>query len=1248
MEYNVFRDYCKAENSDDEEVNHDLQSRLYAEIYYTSNFTKNVDEKTDIKLEITGTNENLYTNTSTTEICGINDTSVKNDASKNNKKICSINDSMNIAFIEKDDKPDIKSIHFASEAELLHKDINNKSDVNICKEFNENIELSKNNKQSTACHDMEYVQSNSNYSSSCNIENDVHVKPEAENESKEELRVLQSSNNEMIITQSAHLNSLKHNIDNSNMKCQQTTYNKTNIDNILKKYDFAKSFINKLYTQKYQNLKKKLYEVEEEEKEKSLRQKEQEIVNVKENETNQLYQKSHQGKSINEVDIETKYDIIGRTDKFKRSVNYTEEITLISSETETDSEESILEVPIPPKPQPPVINLQDSDECSESSSSSSDTDQESSFVLEKKVDVTKRRKKKNSVIDQDSDCSTLIIDNVNDTSVTEDIMLNCTAIQKGASSIKEIMQMSKNVQSVQYSDKDESFYENFTNIDNISEFQSPKPFDNSNVIYEKDKNKSINFAEDTMVSNFINSDEAVTPSRKRHYENDNVPSTSVQENRDLGIENKRFKPSTEQHNVDDNQKSWEEYIFQPISENLKTFYESREQQNFDVEEIQSKMSNEDLMPGLLKRHRYWNMKCFNCFRKGHREHNCPELLKPLRCHMCGTQGHTETRCPQKMCLTCGKKQGTFRKTCESCRILYCDMCSAVGHKSSECPDLWRRFHQTTRISEINIPENLSEVMKPADLLYCCNCTKRGHDSSTCSEYQWSQHFPTPAYVSNYTGGPEYEVPVHKNTNEDIIPLSNVKKHKSMIFLQGKDDLDKLMMRVRSTADLCRYIAEIFIFWLKLSNEDKNLEMCIHLPRNTKRLLKILTTKLEEVDQISQDQISQDPNYLCSEIDQLQKLMVNIQDPARSVAISKKILECRSNLIKIFHTKPRCSDVLKKLKKVVKYLKRCGTTEIFLTLYLKIIVIYNKMFLPRSLTNVELQRLLRKYHVNNKRNKEKENNINKKQKRKKCNFETFVRDLHKFNESMNAQKAYSKTNDNDACSSKDIEIRDEHMPSIIFTSVKNTSTNNNRHPNNIQIIPYNAENTSNEEHNIEHNVTESSDVVHPIECIELPHSQNIPRQKPIQPSRKIKNVPCAKIKPSGNNTEKQSETLNSNNEEANTSDIQQQDNQINSEVSGTKKKKSKKVKKAKLDLQNSSEVTQNEVTIIDTSLENNANEIIKEALEFNLPYMNQAVGEIQKRINDKNLKQEHIDTLQRLINLEKDHRKYVSSFCNYFQ
>lgn len=47
-------------------------------------------------------------------------------------------------------------------------------------------------------------------------------------------------------------------------------------------------------------------------------------------------------------------------------------------------------------------------------------------------------------------------------------------------------------------------------------------------------------------------------------------------------------------------------------------------------------------------------------------------------------------------------------------------------------------------------------MKSNQQLSCCNCGRRGHDVTTCRQLRWSQHFPTPTFVSNYTEGPFYE------------------------------------------------------------------------------------------------------------------------------------------------------------------------------------------------------------------------------------------------------------------------------------------------------------------------------------------------------------------------------------------------------------------------------------------------------------------------------------------------------------
>lgn len=663
-----FADYCKAENSEDEEMNHDLQSRLYAEIYYTSNDVENVDKKSNVKLEtIDIANNKLRTDANTSKVYGFNDTLRKNDIDGSSSKTYIKNESENnSASMEDDSKPDITSICIKSTTETLSKDITNKSIssvpyVKMLNETEENIESTKNNRQLT-CHNVEYGKINSNNNTTYIVED--NVKSEIKDENEEKLETIQCLNNETTANQFPRLNSTKHDDVKNNEKCQRIVCNEESNDNILKKYEFSKSFINKLYLEKYEELKKKLQEVEEE-KERSLKEKEQEKINIKENQQRQVIIEydSHSTKSIHETKTDTKYEILCRTDKLQKPINCCEEITVLTSDTESDSEESILEVPIPPKPQPPIINLQDSDENSETTSSNSDTDEESSFVIRKKNNMVENVKKKDFIIDQESDSSTSVIDCTNDESAMEDIMLNCTEIQKSASSIKEIMEMNKMARSDQYNNKDKSICEknksivrneihtkDLTRPDMLFsndkydtfEFQSPlKTVHNKDVIYERDKGESDNFAddvmlsdflnfeeqtsnrnkryfvEDVMVSNFLNSEELttdrkrplekdvmmsnvlhskeLTPNKKRHYDDDNEPSTSVKQRRNTDNEFKCSKENFEQHNSDDkSNREWEEYFFRPMSEKLKTFYESQGQENFDVKEIQSKMSSTSL------------------------------------------------------------------------------------------------------------------------------------------------------------------------------------------------------------------------------------------------------------------------------------------------------------------------------------------------------------------------------------------------------------------------------------------------------------------------------------------------------------------------------------------------------------------------------------------------------------------------------------------------------------------------------
>ncbi|XP_034185361.2 uncharacterized protein LOC117606690 isoform X1 [Osmia lignaria lignaria] len=1409
MDHNLFRDYCKAENSDDEEANFDLQSRLYAEIYYGPKDIESMDVKPVIKSETVSTdNEALQRKESIITTPNPSDNTKKDNYDTNHRH--SENSSTII-----DNKSNIKAIVTPTQTEPVYGGTGSQNNLSISsiktlEHSIGNIGSIKNDADSMMCHNVKNAKTSLDHQ---NVKTERNVaEPEVETESKEQLSLkllnpktpVQSSCNE----------------EKKEVTCTERNSNE-NSDNILTKYEFAKLIINKLYLRKYVDLEERLQEIEKEkemekekdkerEKEECLKQaelkereeaelKEREEAELKEREEAKLKESEEKRKQqqtrnstnvVDEADTDSRYKVQTKNEKPQKTPDCCEEIVLLS-ETDSNSEDSILEVPIPPKPLPPVINLNDSDESSESSSDSdSNVDP---FIVEHKNDTSKITDDKHK-----SDKSSVI------NTVTEDIMLNCTEVQKCASSIEEIREASKSVQSQPISNETQLgiLYYPFSDDENTQDIHLPSiSTANSNVVYERDKNESINFAEDVPLSNFVNvSPKESTSNKRRRDETDNETGNNAEQNENTGNESKRTKlsPKKPPNNDKNKKQTWEEYFFAPLSDNLKAFYnESRGQENFDIREIQNKMSrdprlwtilDEDLIPDLARQQRYWNSKCNYCQFEGHKRRNCPELTKPPRCHMCGSEGHTESRCPEKMCLTCGKKQGTFRKTCESCRTLYCNMCNAVGHKSTECPDLWRRFHQTTQNCEIEIPESISDVMKPPDLLYCCNCTKRGHDSSTCNEYRWSQHFPTPAYVSNYVDGPKCEnaPPAVSSKSEDVIPLAaKTKKHKYMSFLQGQENLDgcfvvysygafyikepkgeevkrnlvgdqihasqltnflkgrivpafldqlkkiikfeikiyydsqrSLMIRIRSMVNVAPNLCDIFVFWLKLSDEDKHLMIYTDFPYSKRKMANFLKTKLNALRKDLDH-----PESLHQQIKQLKEEIPNVRDPRERVSMSKQLMSLQEKFTRAFHAMPKQSAEVKRLRKCIKYLNTSTQHQVEMSLYFNIMYVYNKIFLPRTLTNAELTRFLKKYQrsVNtqirhNQKYMEKKNEECKKQKKQKPNpYESFVQKITNANESKgktntcnitdtppkpsayqtfvqeirNYNELKSKTNAcniNDAAqSTKSSEKHNKQTSTVISTTVEHPVVTDTVQYDNV--TEGSIGNTRVENFNMEANINESS-TVYPIERISLPRDHlrrkdsevidtvknysTAPSSKPrpmvtrsmskdtaVRPNlitipientgslMKHSKKKHSEIEPPQNSGEKSSEQTSDSSKVMDTS-YSEQDDAANSDANATKKKKSKKSKKAKTDLDDSLQVTEDQATDSDGNMVNKAQTVIDEALAFSLPHMNKAAEEVQKRISNNNLKQEHINVLQRLINLEKEHQQYVSSFCNYLQ
>ncbi|XP_053981113.1 uncharacterized protein LOC128877644 isoform X1 [Hylaeus volcanicus] len=1300
MEHNVFRDYCKAENSDDEEVNCDLQSRLYAAVYYGSNNLEDLDVKENIKLEDSGF-----------------------DSKESNKSI-----STQVSNFDGNFK-----FNFSLNTESESSNVHNKHNLNVpsreaLQHPQESIKSPKGNKESVVSHKQESINSNpaNTYDTSKNI------KPETEAETKEE--PTQCSNFE---TRQSSLNSKQCNINDNTGRTEEEMCVKqkvNNPDNIFRKYEFSKLFINKLYQEKYENLNKRLQQLEEKEKE----QTEEDVQDEKNMEEENQQQLSY----LDPIEKETRYEICTRSDKIQKVSNYSEEVAVLSVEMDSDSEESILEVPIPPKPLPPVIQLPDSDDEFDMSSSN----RNEQFYINNICNLTEDYENITYIRTKASNNVSTTIDDTLASCATEDITLNCTEIQKAASSIKEIMEMSKNVQNdLTHSHKDknaskdtftltteslktagETVKSSSNTEKNIaSEFQSPLDnINNSNIVYERDKPKLVTFAEEVEVMTFRNPNELTISKRRR--DEDNEPNINAKRKKTNNSKHSEANATPQQSKEKEKQQSWVDYFFRPMSESLKNFYnEVRGQENFDIQEIQSKMSkdprlwailDEDLMPTHSRRNRFWNVKCNKCQCEGHRAYNCTQPHKPPRCYMCGTEGHIEARCPQKMCLTCGKKQGTFRKTCESCRTLYCNMCKAVGHRSTECPDLWRRFHQTTRNSEINIPENLSEIMKPADLLYCCNCTKRGHDSSMCYEYRWSQHFPTPASVSNYGDRTQSAEHGYDNTTKDVIPLTKSKKNKhtriknaefsaetdeglegccvlysygtfhtrkqngeeltkkvpndivpnassfvkSPVPVEFFDHLSKIInfelkiffdplrvlkIRIRSIMGVPVHLHQIFGFWLRLQDDEKNLHIDTNLPRGMKKMFNFLTTNLEELDRDLPDEA----NNLSSRIEKLKKSMAGVQDPNILSCKAGELLKLKKKLLKIYHTKPVWSREAVKLRKLAKLLSRKVANltsqkvpDVPLPLYVQIITVYNKVTVPRTLTKDELSSFFSKFNKKkSKKNKGKENKV-KKQNSQNCN----------------KLKASTSSNVNNNAMLKNTQIQDK-QPSATFTTTE-CSTSNNIQPD------YNATQfyTDSEGNQLEKTIA-GYYYAYPIEVLQLPRDQlppnnaaeipvrnpytispnliPLPVKKPVCSNTLSKNAkndqlnstPCTEVRP----IDKDVEIISNNSELTKISNPQQTVSVVNSETNASKKKKSKK---AKLDSIGS------QVRNVETSIEAKAKKVIIEALEFNLPYMNKAIEEVEKRMSDKNITHEHIDMLQRLINLEKDHRQYVTSVYSYLK
>lgn len=746
MNANSFDDCSEADNYYEEESNSDLESRLYANVHYAP-------IENEIPLEMSDTTQIFSTSMENVH----NTVRINNDEkNETNSNRCVDNDkSMEHNLNQSKDKEEVNN-----EADkAVRKNLTERT-FNIVKDpyvFDINVEdqstilpiRQKKKKRKKKSRERENEQ----------LPNfPFKVPNRVETSSK-------GSNNidDPSVSHNNAKDSVASNVDSSSKKSTQLTKKKQNAEDIFTKYQGSKQSLNKIYNEKQKELE----------------------------------------------EINTKYSVLEKRAKEMLQDNKLSN-NVKEGDSDSDSDQSIFEVPVPPKPQPPLINLNDSDEDN-TCTNNEDTIPTKRLTIENCNTVDFRNQVKRALSKTQSQLISTNNSGIsNNATVNEDITLNCTEIRKGASSIDEIRDMRKDVQKKKNSpsvkERGSNILQLSAEVDNNKNKSGERLLgnkDKSHVdkAFDREKSKSTYLADVTRkngsetvyteitddvfpADEFIRSQNKLNANKKRQLENQHQSSSNIKRSKknDKLCQSGASTTNINSKTQENKKTAIDNSYFQPMSEKLRAFYtNSRGQENYDIDEVQSKMSKDPRLWAILdedvhpqgKRQRFWNVKCTHCHQYGHQRYHCPEPRRTPKCYMCGTEGHTEVRAPQKMCLTCGKSQGTFRKTCETCRTFYCTMCNAVGHKNTECPDLWRRYHQTTTTNDVSIPSNSLSVMKPANLLICCNCTKRGHDSSMCKDYRWSQHFPTPAFVSNYTDGPTYIEKQSKNSDLQFLDDVNV-------------------------------------------------------------------------------------------------------------------------------------------------------------------------------------------------------------------------------------------------------------------------------------------------------------------------------------------------------------------------------------------------------------------------------------------------------------------------------------------
>ncbi|KYM78507.1 hypothetical protein ALC53_11162 [Atta colombica] len=919
----------------------------------------------------------------------------------------------------------------------------------------------------------------------------------------------------------------------------------------------------------------------------------------------------------------SKYNVVSKDIKQKVRLLLTEQMD--KEEDSSDSEESIFEVPVPPKPEPPLIDLQDSDEENGSNSRINND-----LILKNRNDASLKTYLKASPL---KNCELEVSQsNLQDTSsknkttsksynkdtvnssksiqismgtqdIIEDIVLNCTTIQRGAQSISEIKQLSKNTEIKQRSKSTENTSQNSKKI-------LPLKGNNKNAnlqqeisvtsrkklqIMQRNIDKSNNIYFTHLEQNKSSVIEPYNPviDRKRRCNNE-IDDQSKQKRQCTSQQNNQNVVS-QSNNIEEKRNISNEF-FEPMSEEMKNYYNlSRGQENFDIRELQQSMSKD---PRIY-----------------------PESDSELDLSLSETEN--ETLIPQYIIDTQQKTttEDEFSvnvDTSSNINFYISPISQEIEHISQTKDDLKSPFIWPT--VKTNFKPIKVDHIKFFKLIYSCGIFSNKNDKNarmvlTTLNTFFSQTKKDFTMVRNLI-----EQQTAPNFLTVLLAKANIKFEVNIGYTHRK----MLSLQLIAMKDYIEPLYDLLKYWLNLPEDEKDYGIDVDLPVSCMKMLNVLQSREAQLNKM---RFRHYIHYI-GELDHPRLILTSVfsekikmknhykqyghNKKARGTynRLRRNLFRLQTKLLVITNTEPEPNIYVRTFQDIMRRFKSglYQTNEKLDTAtYLRLNLLYNQLFVPHTSENIHglLQRIeLEEKKFKNSQQPELEiRHVPEKQQ------EPEIR--HIVNQENLICTSTADTSSAIPCISPNINsdnffVIDNQQNNEILNNEPNVNTSfetnklTNRNYDDITIT-------------IKNPLTQVSEII-PLNTAPMPPVKS----KEFEPNEDFIQLSIGEEK-IDSNVSKNKQNINVNN------------------TPYLSKKEKKKLNYFKL---NEMIKSQN---IYDIALN-----VIETARALKVPHMMKAADEIQRQVNKRTIKARHLRSLNKLIRIEQNHQKAVTDFCNFLK